>query len=67
MELRNYFHIFLIWPVNCENKLCSEALIAKIYFTKIQSSAQALDSFPLPGKMPPIKFLYAHKTKIFML
>ena len=44
----------------------SEALIAKIYFTKIPSSAQALDSL-LHQRNAPTKFLYPHKTTSFML
>ena len=47
----NHFHIFLSLAVNCENKLlklyCVPRLFAKIYFTKIPSSAQALDSLIL--------------------
>ena len=31
-------------------------MIAKIYFTKIPSSARALDSLPPPRKMPSINF-----------
>ena len=42
-----------LWKQAAKGLLCSEALIVKIYFTKIQSSAQAMDSLPPPGKMPP--------------
>ena len=42
----------------------SEALIAKIYFTKIPSSAQALDSLPPPKKMPPPNFYTPTKQQV---
>ena len=52
-----------LWKQAAKGVLCSEALIAKIYFTKVQSSAQALDSFSPPGKMPPTKFFMPTKQK----
>ena len=56
MGRRNHFHIFLSLSVNRENELAKmllfpEALIAKIYFIKISSCTQALDSLPPPGKI----------------
>ena len=61
MGRRNHFHMFPSYAVNCEKKppkslFCSESLIAKIYSTKIPSSARALDSLPPPRKMPSINF-----------
>ena len=72
MGRRNHLHIFLSLAVDCDKQtpkglLHSEALIAKIYFTKILSSVQVLDSLPPPGKMPTTKFLSPYKTTIFML